>query len=213
MLRQATPDPCDAINPSPCPALASPNLLSVVVSLRPRSILTYRWSVPSTVLYSGTPPSLAFSLPSTGSHGLVLLLQRYSGGAPTRRRPSRFASLSFGSTIPIRHALIRSPGGGVQPALGQGTLVARSPYSPPVFVGSETPASPRFPGCPSALALLIDPGRIAASSPMADGAMLPAGRSKPSAPTFRNVGAPSHSSCFRCLRFAVGIAPRPRKTR
>ena len=35
---------------------------------------------------------------------MVLPLHRYSGGAPNRRRPSRFASSSFGSAIPIRHA-------------------------------------------------------------------------------------------------------------
>jgi hypothetical protein len=29
----------------------------------------------------------------------------------------------------------------------------------------------------------------------------------------RNFGAQSHSSCIRCLRFAAGVTPRPRKTR
>lgn len=97
-------------------------------------------------------------------------------------------------------------------APGQGTLVTWGPDSPLSFGGSETPASPRFPGCPSTLALLSDPGRTSAPSPFAGAAVLPAGRSKPSAPTSSNHGAQSHSSCFRCLRFAVGVAPRPRKT-
>ena len=31
--------------------------------------------------------------------------------------------------------------------------------------GKETPAPPRFPGCPSALAPLLDPGRTTPTSP------------------------------------------------
>ncbi len=49
--------------------------------------------------------------------------------------------------------------------MGQGTLIKRGPTSPLFVCELETPALPRFPGCPYALALLTDPGRITPPSP------------------------------------------------
>ena len=49
---------------------------------------------------------------------------------------------------------------------GPGDFDHTRPHIPAHVCELETPALPRFPGCPYALALLTDPGRITASSPI-----------------------------------------------
>jgi hypothetical protein len=130
---------------------------------------------------------------------------------PNRRCPSRSASLSFGSAVPVVHAIIRSDGGCVLPPSARGLGVRA--HLVPQFVGWR---HLRFPGC---LPVLVrspcspDPGGI--GPPRHCGGPIAACQTFNAVgfPTTSTFGAQSHGSRTRCLRFAARVAPAPRKTR
>jgi len=92
---------------------------------------------------------------------------RFTGTVEYSESPTpvllRLVVLRLCNTNPAR--IIRSPKWLRAAARGQETLIKRSPSSPLMFCELETPALPRFPGCPYVLALLMDPGRITTPSP------------------------------------------------
>jgi len=62
-------------------------------------------------------------------------------------------------------------------------------------------------------ALFVDPGGVRRTWPIVARGMLPSGMDKPSASTRTTFEAQWHGLHARCLRFAAGVTPEPRKTR
>jgi len=156
-----------------------------------------------------SPASAAASLaalPPVGPLGRVPHVPRYCWPTPTAHPPSRRTSLpSLGGTLP---AILFAPNGRIG-SDGPGPLLPRRPRR---LLGKEPMSPPRFLGDPCVHALLFDPG--GASTPGPFGGVAVAFR------TVNYVGsatrafeALSHGLHASCVRFAVGVAPRPRNTR
>lgn len=135
------------------------------------------------------------SLSSIGSYGSVPQLQRYYGVIRHADTLSASPRCPLARQYPSHTRFSFRWMAACGPSSARRHCSRGAPHPRRCF-RLEMSALPRFPGCPSALALLLDPDRTRPFSPLANDPVLLAGYSNPSAPIFGNFGARSHSSCL-----------------
>ena len=157
-------------------------------------------------------PSPGTLLPSTGSLGSVPRFRRYYQGAPTPRRSSRLAPVFPRSAVPRRVPLF-APAPAGRCTRGPGHLTAGALPSPATSDRGTDRASHVPWRTPLRGRRVLRPRTSRRARPYGTSVQPP--------PTF-TTSAPSQSSISRlnhtaphacCLRFAVRVAPHPRKTR
>jgi hypothetical protein len=182
-----------------------PVSLSAAVSVRPYRRSVSSWSFPPAVPCPGAP------LPSAGSLGSVPPPHRYCWSTPTPHPPSHFASLPSlrGTVAASLNSLSRKVGHLTSVSLDLLLPVARPALCHGDDGVSQVPARtlarlPSFSSDPGGIAAPSHSWRLDAASAI-DTAF--------GSPNDHNFEARSRGHRARCLRFAVRVAPPPRKTR